>query len=556
MIDNGCMSYEHQASKMTTKEVAKLLQSFDSLNQELDNSKEKLSNQEAKLANQEATLSNQKAKILDLDSQLKWFKNQIFGEKTERRLLESDSNEYRQLPLFEDAKKRETPPAEEETVGPYQRKKSRQKDPLEGTPKDSGLRFNENEVPVKEINIPNPITEGLSPDQYEVLGSKVTYRLAQRPASYVVLKYVRETVKLKETNKLVTPPAPQAVFDKSYADVSLLAGLLTEKFLYHLPLYRQHQRLTASHIMLSRATLTNFVHRAANLLEPVYYAVLSSILESKVLLMDETPIKAGIKKAGKMKLSYFWPVFGDKNEVAFPFSTSRRFSNVKEILSEWCGVLVTDGYKAYEKYASTVNGVIHAECWAHTRRYFIKAEKVEPEHTKKIIDLIRKIYKDESLIKKKGLEGSKKLEARSKHILPIVNEYFAYLKKVSLDMALLPSSPFTKALNYSLEREKNLRVFLEFPDIPPDTNEIERMLRPIPMGRKAWLFAWTEVGAKYVGIIQTLIQSCRLQGVDPYVYLVDVLQRVESHPIREVNLLTPRLWKENFARDPLTSDLD
>jgi hypothetical protein len=99
-------------------------------------------------------------------------------------------------------------------------------------------------------------------------------------------------------------------------------------------------------------------------------------------------------------------------------------------------------------------------------------------------------------------------------------------------------------------------VFLEFPNVPIDTNHLEREIRPIALGRKNWLFCWTEVGAECVGIVQSLLATCRLQDVDPYTYLVDVLQRIDDHPVAEVAKLTPRLWKETFAGDPLQSDVD
>ena len=121
---------------------------------------------------------------------------------------------------------------------------------------------------------------------------------------------------------------------------------------------------------------------------------------------------------------------------------------------------------------------------------------------------------------------------------------------------LEPSNLFCKAANYAFERRAGLEVFLADPAVPIDTNEIERSLRPIPMGRKNWLFCWTELGADYLGKIQSLLQTCRLQQVDPYTWLVDVLQRIDTHPAFDVHLLTPRLWKENFATNPLRSDVD
>ena len=115
-------------------------------------------------------------------------------------------------------------------------------------------------------------------------------------------------IKRKETETLSCPPTPPAVFEKSFADVSLLAGLLIDKFAYHLPLYRQHQRLLQAGIRLSRGTLTQWVQRAAELLEPIYHALVSSILLSQGLAMDETPVKAGRHGQGKLQTGYFWPI--------------------------------------------------------------------------------------------------------------------------------------------------------------------------------------------------------------------------------------------------------
>ena len=119
----------------------------------------------------------------------------------------------------------------------------------------------------------------------------------------------------------------------------------------------------------------------------------------------------------------------------------------------------------------------------------------------------------------------------------------------------MPSNLLTNALNYVHKRKDALELFLTDPEIPIDTNELERALRVIPMGRKNWLFCWSEVGAEQVGIIQSLLTTCRLHQVDPYAYLVDVLQRIALHPAREVEQLTPRHWKALFSDKPLRSDL-
>jgi len=314
--------------------------------------------------------------------------------------------------------------------------------------------------------------------------------------------------------------------------------------------------MKAAGIHLARSTLTGLIHRTADLLEPIYHAQLDSILKSKVLAMDETPIKVGRRERGKMRTGYFWPVFGDKKEIAFPFAPTRAARVVREVLGEYCGILLTDGYMVYENYAAEINEVIHAQCWSHTRRYFIKAEGAEPVLAVKALEYIGQLYEEEAILKRKQLANAKMIEKRSERCKPLVEEFFAWLKTELTERVLLPSNPFTVAAHYALERETSLRVFLEYPNVPIDTNHLEREIRPIALGRKNWLFCWTEVGAECVGIFQSLLGTCRLQGIDPYTYLVDVLQRVAVHPAAKVELLTPRLWKEHFAENPLRSDLD
>jgi len=135
----------------------------------------------------------------------------------------------------------------------------------------------------------------------------------------------------------------------------------------------------------------------------------------------------------------------------------------------------------------------------------------------------------------------------------VVGQFFAWIDAQFDTQGLLPSSPLTTA--YVRERRAALEVYLTDPEVQIDTNHLEHALRVVPMGRRNWLFCWTEVGAKYVGIAQSLIATCRLHDIAPYTYLVDVLQSVGQHPAADVAQLTPRLWKQHFADNPLRSDL-
>jgi transposase len=416
---------------------------------------------------------------------------------------------------------------------------------------DGGFRFDAS-VPVQVTEAPLPA--GVSLETHEVVSEKVTDRLAQQPATYVVLRTIRKVMKAKSDGQLTCAPAPAAVLDRCLADVSLLAGMILDKFVYHLPLYRQHQRMEATGIHLARATLTSWVHRSAALLVPIYRAQLASIVAGSVVTIDETPIRAGTNKQGRMRRGYFWPVYGDRDEVAFPFSPSRGDAVVRETLRGFTGTMVTDGYEVYDRYAKTVNGVVHALCWSHARRQFEQALEASPARCGEALERIAEIYAHEA--QGKTLSPEKRQAYRAEQTRAAVERFFRWIDQAVAEDVWLPSNPFLRAAQYAREREEGLKVFLEYPDVPIDTNHLEREIRPIALGRKNWLFCWTEIGAEYVGVLQSLLATCRLQGVNPYTYLVDVLQRVDTHPQSRVQELTPRLWKEHFASNPLRSAID
>ena len=259
-----------------------------------------------------------------LKERVAWFEKQLFGSKSEKRHVVPPAQEsLLGLPT-------ETPPeASDQQTITYQRGKGKKQRP-EDCATDSGLRFTD-EVPIEVIRVIPPELEGADADDYEVIDTQVRHKLAQRPASYVVLQYEIPILKRRVPKEeapsqtdstasrplLITPVMPDQVLENSIADVSVLSGLLVDKFCYHLPLYRQHQRMSQAGITLSRSTLTNWCKRSIELLRPIVESQLRHVLQSKVLAMDETPIKAGRQHKGKMKQGYFWPVYGEDDEIVF-----------------------------------------------------------------------------------------------------------------------------------------------------------------------------------------------------------------------------------------------
>jgi len=500
---------------------------------------------------QSSMIESQREQIADLKRQLEWFRRQVFGSKSERLTVLENTQQMSLGEGLAAAAVSALPTVQ--TVAAHGRRVT----PSATSEAEAASVpfFDESRVPLETIELPDPQVKDLSGEQYERIGEKVSYRLAQRPGSYVVLKYVRPLHKRLDNEKLSCAAAPQGVIEGSRADVSFVAGLLMDKFAYHLPLYRQHQRLQDAGIDVTRPWLTQTVQQASRLLEPIYEAQLESIRAGRVIAMDETPIKAGRTGHGKMKTGYYWPVYGEADEVCFPYCPSRAGEHVRQLLglTHAAGtVLLSDGYAAYHSYAKKL-GLTHAQCWAHARRTLFEAEAADPQHVREALEQIGAIYKIEEDIRKLKLTGDAKREHRLAHSKPRVDAFFEWVGEQFQRQGLLPSSPFTQALDYVRERHLGLEVFLEDPDVPMDTNHLERALRVIPMGRKNWNFCWTELGAHHVGIVQSLIVTCRLHAIDPYDYLVDVLQRVDQHRAARVAELTPRFWKQNFAANPLRS---
>lgn len=490
-----------------------------------------------------------KREIESLKQRLAWFERQLFGRKSEKRLVVC-AEQLDMSALLAGAAAPTLAPGPSEEIS-YTRRKAKKRE--EECVNDEGLRFDER-VPLEVIELPAPALRGPDANQYEIIDYKITRRLAQRPGSYVVLEYRRPLLRHKPSARLAEVPAPSTVFDNSLADVSLLGGLLVDKFLYHLPLYRQHQRLADAGIQLSRTTLTYYTQRAIELLSPIYQAQWQHLLLSGVLTMDETSIKAGRAGKGKTNAAWYWPIYGQDDEICFTYSATRGSEHLKEQLGEFTGTLLSDGYAAYDTYAKHRPELTQAQCWAHTRRYFERALPSDPA-AEEALERIGALYQIEAQIRAKKLHGQAKLEYRSRHAHPRVEAFFAWCHQQRQRLDLVNTAPLARALVYTENHQDQLRVYLSDPDVPIDTNHLERALRAIPMGRKNWLFCWTEVGAKHLGIIQSLLTTCRLHGIDPYTYLVDVLQRISLHPARDIEELTPRRWKEKFAANPLRSDL-
>ena len=240
-------------------------------------------------------------------------------------------------------------------------------------------------------------------------------------------------------------------------------------------------------------------------------------------------------------------------------STTRRTGRTgacRRFLGEFSGVLLSDGYQAYEQYAAARGeAVARAGCWAHTRRNFEARLESDPAAAK-ALELIWELYKTERRIAEQGLEGAEKLAARRGMSVPAMAAFWEW-HAAETAVERLPKDPFLKALNYAGSRRAELEIFLSDPDVPIDTNHLERGGRPIACGRKNRLFAWTEDGAARIASIQSLLFTCALHGVRP-VCVARRCPAARGRPsgMSRVRELTPREWKTRFADSPMRSLAD
>lgn len=348
---------------------------------------------------------------------------------------------------------------------------------------------------VIDIELPVPGTEDIPVDQRELVEGIVTEKIFRLDSPYCVLRihqnvYRRKGGCLEEFH----PVPPLEVIPGSIFDVSALAGMVVDKYLLHLPIHRQHQALKNVDIHLDRGNMIRVLHRTGAILEPLYDALKLSVFASKLLTVDETPTPVGRTK-GKVGKGYLWVFFGDRKEVCFHSSTSRARKVLDDELKEFRGKILCDGYVAYESFAALTDGRTLCQCWSHTRREFLEAEKGEPERVKWVLRQLKAMYELDE--RTRGKPPDEILAIRQTEIKPLVDGLFTFLKETIAEGTFVPSDRFLKAAGYALTRETPLRVFLDDPSVPLDTNHVERELRGHAVGRRNWTFHVTEDGAHY-----------------------------------------------------------
>jgi len=346
-------------------------------------------------------------------------------------------------------------------------------------------------------------------------------------------------VRKTDSGKMTQAPVPETPLARCCVDASFLVHVIIQKFMWHLPLYRQEQMLRSQGIKISRDTLIRYVISVASLLGKLYDELLKQVFISERLFADETPVI--VQKNGEYTESRFWPFMGD-NSIVFIFAKTRSAKEIEPILSAYKGFLQVDGYKVYESLSQKYPEIVLVFCWAHARRKFIDAQKHYPKEATEALRYVQALYR----VEKFGKDNSQKLSyLRRRHSVKILALFKVWLTKKLHDPKTLPKSLIAEAIMYTFSRWEGLKRYSTNPSLSIDSNPIERQIRPIAIGRKNWLFCASEVGAEAACLLYSFISTCKLQEIDPAEYLTDILNRINNHNQLKLSELLPHNWKKD-----------
>jgi len=485
------------------------------------------------LAEEEISLVQEQNKHLEeelkyLQFQHEQLRRMLFGAKRERFI----SNEVvKQMILPFDVPEEPVVEPSVETIV-YTRKKSNREN-------HHGRLELPSHLPVEEVIIePKQSAEGL-----KCIGQEITSELDYTPAILLVRKYIRNKYAMPDGEGILIGTLPTRPIEKGIAGAGLLSNILVEKFVDHLPIYRQIERFKREDIKIPASTIDSWITQVSTLVEPLYEHLKKLVLAQGYLQVDETPIKVldHKNKPGKTHQGYHWVYNAPlQNALFFDYCQGRGREGPMILLENFRGYLQTDGYSVYEMFAKRPD-ITHIACLAHARRKFESALSYDAAKAGLVMTQIQKLYEIEWQAKEAGLPPDQRKELRLEKSLPIMNELgkqIAEMRKTAI-----PKSPMGLALDYSINRWDNLLNYLYDGSLEIDNNWVENSIRPNALGRKNYLFAGSHEGAKRAAMFYSFFGTCKKNNVNPYRWLKKVLQVIPDYPANKIGDLLPQNLK-------------
>jgi transposase len=397
--------------------------------------------------------------------------------------------------------------------------------------------------------MPEPKCDFCGGEEFRTIEEDISEVLEHIPETFKVIRYIRPRCACIKCDNIMQAYAPSKVIDKGNAGPGLLAHIVVNKYCNHLPAYRQSQIYEREGVDLPRSTISGWLGGGAKLLEPLAKKIQEYIFKAGQIHGDDTPVKVLEPGTGRTKTGRIWTYVrdgrpkGDECPVAacYFYSPDRKGERPESHLKNFTGILHADSYAGYNglyRSEDNPNAMIEeAACWAHSRRKFydIIVSNDKANIALAIVEKIAKIYEIESQIR--GLKPEQRLEVRRDKSKELVDELFVGLNKAYKQ---LPNKSSTsKAIKYALNNETALRRFLDNGNIEIDNNAAERALRAVAIGRKNWLFAGSDNGGNTAATFYTLIETAKLNNINPVKYLHKVFEVIQDYKANRIEDLLP-----------------
>lgn len=373
------------------------------------------------------------------------------------------------------------------------------------------------------------------------IGEEVSERYEYIAAQMLVVEDACQKYACSCTVKTATkPPRP---IEKSTAGASLLAHVIVSKVADHLPVHRQAKMLRRFGVEIADQTMCGWMRQSAELLAPLYQQLKHFVLASKVVGTDDTPVKVLDRMLPHTRRGRFWPYVGDRGHpaVVYDYTPTRERAGPEQFLKSYRGYLQADAYAAYDSFfIDPARGLVEVGCWAHARRHAYNARENEPTRMGAVLAYVAQLYALEKRARRCGIHGEALRLLREQTSRPVLEQLHTYLLKIKDE--LLPKSEAGQAVAYMLKNWAALTRYLDDGDLPIDNNHTERSLRGVAVGRNNWTFLGSDRGGRTMAVLRSFVSSCELVKVDPFDWFRDVLSRIATHSIQQLDELLPHRW--------------
>ena len=381
---------------------------------------------------------------------------------------------------------------------------------------------------------------------WKKIGQEITEELERIPGKLFVRQYIRNKYVSPNGEHIVIGELPVRPIEKGIAGPGLLAQIVIDKFVDHLPVYRQVQRFEREGMKLPVSTIGNWISGTCQLLEPLYEVHRKKVLAMDYLQVDESPIRVLDKaKKGTTHRGYYWVYHAPLSKlVMFDYRQGRGREGPGECLKDFKGYLQTDGYAVYEDY-DNLQGITLIHCMAHARRKFDEALDNDKERASYVLTEIQKLYAIEQSARDQSLSAELLKALRQRQAVLILENLKVWMMEAYSNT--LPQSAIGKALSYSLQRWDKLSRYTNDGRLQIDNNLVENAIRPVAIGRKNYLFAGSHDGARRAAMLYSFMGTCKKNNVNPFEWLKDILIQMPSHPVNKLEDLLPNNWVKSVS---------